>query len=380
MNISLYSRFALTALVLGASCLPMAAQASKEPVAALRLDGKKIVVDPDIPSYNPAPPMTGELNIVGSGGLRWQGRIDTLIDLWCDIFHAAHPSVVIHKALYSSGSGFLALTEDDMQVGVSTREPMPSDVVGFRNKDYKPLEIPVAGGSYSYDEGTPSIVVIVNHENPLKGMTLAQLDAVFSSTRKRGYKEDITTWGQLGLTGDWANKPIHMYGLQQPDGIPNYLIKRVLLGGTIKSSLTEEHADAKMKGMDKLVKSVQEDRYGITYVNRYNATGAWDINTPILPNLKILGLSEDEKGPFSNGSYEDVMDRTYPLSRLIYLYANQGPKKPVDPLAKEFIRVALSKEGQEAVNRTVYMPLGWAMLRPSLEQMDAVKEQPDAPK
>jgi phosphate transport system substrate-binding protein len=358
----------LAPVLLLAFASPHLAAQNGTPQGPMRLDGHRTPVDPAIPPYDPVPPMFGTLKIVGSGGLNWQGRIDTLVALWVGIFQRAHPNVQIQTALFSTPSAPLSLVEQTADVGVMTREPMPSELYAFRNKVFKPIQIPVAGGSFSYDEGTPSICIIVNKDNPLKGLTLAQLDAIYSTTRKRGYKEDITTWGQLGLSGDWADKPIHLYGLQPPDGIPNYMTSRLLLGGEFKP-INEQHQDAKGKGMDYIAARVGEDRYGIGYVNRWNATGSWEATAPMLPKLKLLGLAENEGDQFSFGSYEDVLSHKYPCARYIYLYVNKYPDKPLDPAIKEFVRAMLSKEGQEAVARTVYMPLPWSEVSKSLAKI-----------
>src|SRR6202030_470658 len=116
----------------------------------------------------------------------------------------------------------------------SGRELMPYEIGLFRNQDYKPVEIPVGGGTYATDGATCAQLVFVNKTNPLQNLTLPQLDAIFSKSRKRGYKEDITRWGQLGLTGEWADKPIHVYGYGQPNGMATAFGLTALAGGDFK--------------------------------------------------------------------------------------------------------------------------------------------------
>ncbi|MDB6169062.1 MAG: pstS [Verrucomicrobia bacterium] len=340
-----------------------------------RIDGKTVNVDQDLASYEPAPPLTGVLRIVGAGGTYMPSRCESLCDLWIQLFRAYHPSVQVQTAYYSTPSAPMALCEGTAQVGLMTREAMPSELYIFRNKVFKPMLVPVGGGSYTCDEGTPSVDIIVHRSNPLKQLTMPQLDAIYSKTRKRGYGEEIRTWGQLGLTGEWADKPIHVYGLQPPDGITNYIEQRILDGGEFREGILEQHAvglgaPGQKKGMDAIAERVGEDPYGIGYGNRWNVTGTQEADAPVLPNIRVVALGESEKGPYSSGTFEDVASGVYPLSRVIYLAVNKTPGKPIDPLAKEFLRAVLSKEGQEAVARTVYLPLVSAKVRASLDKIE----------
>lgn len=354
-------------------CLPL--QATQVGVALQRIDGQSVTLDPDLPSYNPCPPLLGDLKIVGSGGLYKPSRTESLVDLWLVIFRTAHPSVRVRTALFSSQSACISLCEGTANVGFTTREPMPAELYIFRNKVFKPMVVPVGIGSYTFDEGTPSVNIVVNKDNPLKKLTLAQVDAIYSKTRKRGYKEAITTWGQLGLTGEWADKSINVYGLQPPDGICNYIEQRILLGGEFNERISEQHAvrlgaPDQRKGMDAIVARVGEDKYGIGYGNRWNVTGTEEVNAPVLPNIKVVALAENEQGPFLIGSFDDVAAGAYPLSRSIYIAVNKTPGKPIDPLAKEFLRAVLSKEGQKAVARTVFLPMNASRVRASLKMLE----------
>lgn len=327
----------------------------------LRADGRRVTVDSRIPSYLPAPPLTGDLHIVGglsrppgSATAAGPATTDTLVELWIEIFKRAHPSVRVHTALYASGIAAGALAEQSAQLGVAARELMPEETFAFRNKPFKVLGIPVAGGTYDTQGVTPSQVIIVNKDNPLQKLTLAQLDAVFSKSRKRGYKEDIARWGQLGLSGEWADKPIQLYSLFQPNGIPYFFLLRVLKGGEFKDSLREQPTQ------DAVAQRVDEDRYAIALLNR----------NYVRPTSKIVALGETESGPFSAGSFEEVLSGSYPLSRVIYMFTNKHPGRPLDPLAREFLRAVLSREGQEAAARSVYLPLPFALLRESLAMIE----------
>jgi phosphate transport system substrate-binding protein len=327
----------------------------------LRPDGRRVTVDPQIPAYLPAPPLTGDLHIVGglsrppgSATAAGPATTDTLVELWIEIFKAAHPSVRVHTALYASGIAAGALVEQSAQLGVAARELMPEELFAFKNKPFKLLPVPVAGGTYDTTGVTPSQVVIVNKANPLRQLTLAQLDAVFSRSRKRGFQEDVTRWGQLGLSGDWADKPIHIYSLFQPNGIPYFFLLRVLNDGQFKDTLLEQPTQ------EAVAQRVDEDPYAIAFLNR----------NYVRPTSKLVALAETDAGPFSTGTFEEVANGTYPLSRVIYMFATRYPGKPLDPLAKEFLRAVLSQEGQQAAARSVYLPLSLAAVRDSLSKIE----------
>ena len=326
-----------------------------------RADGNQVTVDPSIPAYDPAPPMTGDLHIVGglsrppgSATAAGPATTDTLVELWVEIFKRAHPSVRVHTSLYASANAAGALSEQSAQLGVTARELMPYELYAFQHAPFKLVAIPVAGGAYNTREVISSQVVIVNKDNPIQKLTLAQLDAIFSKTRKRGYKEDITRWGQLGLGGEWADKPIHLYSNYQPNGIPYFFSVRVLEGGEFKHMLREQD------DQDTIIRRLEEDKYGISFVNR----------NYVRPSVKTVALGETESGPFSTGSFEEVLNQTYPLSRVIYMYVARYPGKPIDPLAKEFIRAVLSQEGQQAVARTLYLPIPFTIVRESLKEVE----------
>jgi phosphate transport system substrate-binding protein len=319
------------------------------------------MTDPNIPAYDPAPPLTGDLHIVGglsrppgSATAAGPATTDTLVELWVEIFKASHPSVRVHTALYASANAAGALSEQSAQLGVTARELLPHELFAFQHAPFKLLAIPVAGGAYDTREVISSQVVIINKGNPLQRLTLAQLDAIFSKTRKRGYKEDITSWDQLGLKGEWADKPIHLYSNYQPNGIPYFFALRALNGGEFKDTLREQ------EDQDAVIQRVDEDRYGIAFVNR----------NYVRPDTKIVALGETESGPFSIGSFDEVLNQAYPLSRVIYVYVTRYPGKPIDPLAKEFIRAVLSREGQRAVARTLYLPIPLAVVRESLGKVE----------
>jgi phosphate transport system substrate-binding protein len=181
----------------------------------------------------------------------------------------------------------------------------------------------------------------VHKDNPIKQLSLAQVEAIFGKSRKRGYKENITTWGQLGLTGDWANRPIGLYGRNSASGTYGYFREHVLRNGDYKDTVKEQPGSASV------VQGVTEDRYAIGYSGAgYRTSG-----------VRAVPLAEQPSGPYFEGTYEEVTAGKYPLSRFLYMYVNKAPGKPLDPVPQEFLKLVLSKEGQEVVIKDGYMPL-----------------------
>jgi phosphate transport system substrate-binding protein len=350
------------AMAVVAAASPGPLHASAELPAQMRPDGHRVQVDSAIPAYDPAPPLTGDLYIGG-------GMVYTLVDQWVTIFSKAHPSVRIHTAVWGSTSAFGQMVQgiSTSQVSVLTREFMPFEEefldmkANNRSKGPGRLGVAVASGGYNSDipECVPSAVILVNRDNPIKGLTVAQIDAIFSKTRNRGYKE-VKTWGDLGLTGDWADKPVHVYMPKMPDGVPNFLRIYPMDYGEFKDSILSLYDNPGILG---------KDRYALVYSNR----GRGNAREQRDPTAKIVALAQTDAGPYSTGTFEDVLKRTYPLSRLVYLYLNTPPGTPPDPVAKEFIRVALSYEGQREVARTALLPLPAADVKASLEKLENSK-------
>jgi phosphate transport system substrate-binding protein len=209
---------------------------------------------------------------------------------------------------------------------------------------YKPLELRT-----SYD----ALAVYVHRDNPIKELSLAQVEAVFGKSRRRGYKENVTTWGQLGLTGDWANRPIGLYGRNSASGTYGFFKEHVLRNGDYKDTVKEQPGSASV------VQGVENDRYGIGYSGiGYRTSG-----------VRAVPLSAAPGAPASEGSYEDVTSGRYPLARFLYVYVNKAPNRQLDPLQLEFLKLMLSKEGQEVVIKDGYMPLSAKQVQEELAKI-----------
>lgn len=307
-------------------------------------------VDNAIPAYDPVKNLSGSLKGVESN------TVTTLMQMWIDGFKKIYPNVSISVDIGGSGQGGPRLTSGIADFGFISREMMGREETPFVDKfGYKPLAVAVCGGSLSAKAFTDAIVFIVHKDNPLDKITFAQLDAIYSATRNRGTREPITTWGQLGLTGDWADKPIHAWGVEIPNGYDNFVNQRVLANGQWREGIGAPHTVLPLSDI------VAADKYAISYTGL-----AWNTN----PNTKVLKLSARPGDPYHEANFQEVAAQTYPLSRVIYIFANKAPGKPLNPVLNEFIKFALSKQGQaDVVKDAIYTPLPAAMQRVELEKL-----------
>jgi phosphate transport system substrate-binding protein len=294
-------------------------------------------VDPSVPSYQKAPGVSGNINSVGSD------TMNNLMALWGEAFRRMYPSVKIQIEGKGSSTAPPALIAGTSQFGPMSRAMKASEIDKFEAKyGYKPTQIRTA-----YD----ALAVYVNKDNPLDKMTLAQADAVFSKTRRRAAKPAVK-WGDLGLSGDWANRPISIYGRNSASGTYGFFKEHVLKNGDYKDTVKEQPGSASV------VQGVTEDRFGIGYSGiGYKTSG-----------VKILQLAESTD--FFDGSYANVKSGRYPLARYLYVYVNKAPGKPLDPLVREFLKLVLSKEGQEVVVKDGYLPLSPSQIEEELKKLD----------
>jgi phosphate transport system substrate-binding protein len=286
-----------------------------------------IQVDPALPSYQKVSGISGNLNSVGSD------TMNNLMTLWAEAFTKMYPNVKVQVEGKGSSTAPAALIAGTAQFGPMSRAMRSTEVDQFEQKyGFKPLQFRT-----SYD----ALAVYVGKDNPIEKLTLAQVDAIFSKTRRRGFKSNVTTWGQLGLTGDWANRPVSIYGRNSASGTYGFFKEHALNNGDYKDSVKEQPGSASV------VQGVTTDRFGIGYSGLgYRTSG-----------VKVVSIAEAEGKEFSSGSYEDVKSGKYPLNRFLYLYVNQAPGKPMDPLVREFLKLIFSKEGQEVVLKDGYLPL-----------------------
>jgi phosphate transport system substrate-binding protein len=292
-----------------------------------------------LPAYQKVSGVAGSLSSVGSD------TMNNMMALWAETFRKMYPNVKAQIEGKGSGTAPAALIAGSSQFGPMSRQMRATELDQFEAKyGYKPTELKT-----SYD----ALAVYVNKDNPIGKLTLAQVEAVFSKSRKRGYKEDITTWGQLGLTGDWANRPISLYGRNSASGTYGFFKEHTLKNGDYKNTVKEQPGSASV------VQGVTEDRFGIGYSGiGYKTSG-----------VKAVPLADTDKGSYSDGNYADVTSGKYPLWRFLYIYVNKAPGKPLDPLVLEFVKLLYSKEGQEVVVKDGYMPLSAAQAQAELAKV-----------
>jgi phosphate transport system substrate-binding protein len=299
-------------------------------------------VDPAIPAYKPVKGLAGTLKGVESN------TVTDVTGAWIDGFTKIYPNVKISVDIGGSGQGGPRLTSGAADFGFIAREMMGREETPFVDKfGYPPLAVAVSGGSYAVKAFTDCVVFIVNKDNPLNQISYPQLDAMYSLTHNRGIRKPITTWGQLGLTGEWADKPIHLWGVEIPNGYDNFVNMHVLANGQWRGDIQS------LPTVIPLSDKVAADKYAISYTGL-----AWDTN----PNTKVLKLAVRENGPYIEPTFETVANQTYPLSRVIYMFVNKAPGKPLSPLLREFLLYALSRQGQEAIVKdAIFTPLPAAL-------------------
>ncbi len=297
-----------------------------------------VKVDPSIPAYSRSSGVSGNINSVGSD------TMNNLMALWGEGFQKLYPNVKIQIEGKGSTTAPPALIAGTSQFGPMSRAMKPTEIDQFEKKyGYKPTQIRT-----SYD----ALAVWVNKDNPIEKLTLAQVDAIFSKARKRGYKSDLKTWGQLGLTGDWANRPISLYGRNSASGTYGFFKEHAMMNGDYKDTVKEQPGSASV------VQGVTEDRFGIGYSGiGYKTSG-------------VNAVQLAEKDVFFDGGYANVTAGKYPLWRFLYLYVNKAPGKPLDPLVKEFVKLILSRQGQEVVVKDGYLPLTPAIVQAELAKLD----------
>ena len=296
-------------------------------------------VDAELPEYTKASGVSGTLSSVGSDTLA------NLMTLWTEEFKRQYPNVNIQVQAAGSSTAPPALTEGTSNFGPMSRQMKDKEIQAFEKKmGYKPTAIPVA---------IDALAVFVHKDNPIQGLSLAQVDSIFSATRTCGYDVSLKTWGQLGIKGSLANADIQLYGRNSVSGTYGYFKEVALCDGDFKNSVNEQPGSASV------VQSVSVSRNGIGYSGMgYRTSG-----------VKALPLSSKDDDAFVEATAETAITGEYPLARALYVYVNKAPNKPLPPLEREFVKLVLSKVGQEVVVKDGYVPLTAGMATQSLESL-----------
>lgn len=302
------------------------------------------------PPYRPHALVSGRLVFWGDDAF------DRQMPAWAAAFRRFQPGLRLRWFLKGSSTAVGALYTGTAQIGFLGREIRPLEIVSWKRIfPYPPLVLPVATGGFDVYNGTNSAAILVNARNPLRRITLAQIDAIYSHDRRRGAPAPITTWGGLGLGPPWADRPITVYGLVEDTGTAQFLQARVLEEGRWSYQVRlAPGAPAGMyqgSGNDtalRLERALASDPYAI---------GLGTIRS-VKPGIKALAVGRTDAGPFVADTRETTLDRTYPLARLVYVAVNQDPNGAWDPRVREFLSFLFSREGQSAVaNVGFYFPL-----------------------
>jgi len=297
-------------------------------------------VDPALVDYQTVSGVSGNLSSVGSDTLA------NLMTLWAEEYKRLYPNVNIQIQAAGSSTAPPALTEGTSNLGPMSREMKAEEIATFEAKfGHKPTAIAVA---------IDALAVYVNKDNPLQGLTLPQVDAIFSATRKCGYASDITAWNQLALTGDLASSPIQLYGRNSVSGTYGFFKENSLCKGDFKNTVNEQPGSASV------VQGVTKSKNGIGYSGiGYKTSG-----------VRAVPLARKEGDEFVPATTDNALSGKYPLSRFLFIYVNKDPNKPLPPLEKEFLRMVLSKIGQMVVIKDGYIPLTATMVSKELAKIE----------
>jgi phosphate transport system substrate-binding protein len=284
-------------------------------------------IDPKLPDYKAASGVSGSLKSIGSDTL------NNLMTLWAEGFRSVYPNVKIEIEGKGSSTAPPALISGTAHFGPMSRPMKGKEIDDFEKKfGYKPTPIRTA---------VDALAVFVHKDNPIKCLTMQQVDAIFSKTRKGGMNKGYATWGELGLTGEWANKPLSLYGRNSASGTYGYFKEAALFNGDYKDTVKEQ------PGSSTVVQGVASEKGGIGYSGiGYKTADVRAVPLAAKPGSKCFEATAD-----------NAYAGEYPLSRFLYVYLNADPNRAIEPLRAEFIRYVFSKQGQQVVVKDGYFPV-----------------------
>src|SRR5881628_213498 len=289
-------------------------------------------LDPELVAYKTVSGVSGNISSVGSDTL------NNLMTHWAESFQRFYPNAKVQIEGKGSSTAPPALISGTAQLGPMSREMKGTELDAFEKKyGYKPTPIRTS---------VDALAVFVNKDNPIKCLSFKQVDGIFSKTRRQG-GEDIATGGQLGLTGEWANKPLSLYGRNSASGTYGFFKEHTLKNGDFKDTVKEQPGSAAV------VQGVTVDRYAIGYSGIGYATAG----------VRAVPLTEKDGGKCVEATADNAYSGSYPLARFLYVYVNKAPGKPLDPLTREFVKLIVSREGQEGVLKDGYFPIPAAIAK-----------------
>lgn len=285
-----------------------------------------LAVDNALPEYKKVSGVSGNLSSVGSDTLA------NMMTFWAEEFKRTYPNVNVQIQAAGSSTAPPALTESTSNLGPMSRKMKSREIEAFEKRyGYKPTAVRVA---------IDALAVFVHKDNPLKGLRIDQVDAIFSNNRKCGADKNVDRWGDLGLTGAWEGKDVQLYGRNSVSGTYGYFKKKALCKGDFKNTVNEQPGSASV------VQSVSASLNGIGYSGiGYKTSG-----------VRALPLSK-KGNDFIEANMENAVSKKYPLSRFLYVYVNKHPNKKLAPMEAEFLKMVLSKSGQKIVEKDGYIPL-----------------------
>ena len=354
-------------------------------LALVVLSGKAVAVGADdgaLPVYQPAPESNkGVLRVFGAG-------LKGLVKSWEEGYARHNAEIKFADNPGGSDAAIGVLQHGTADIAVFGREMELNDYLGFfENKGYNPTEITIASGGYDVPGSSWALVIFVNQSNPLSQLTMQQLDGIFGSERTGGYQgfvwktenardsgANIRTWGQLGLKGKWANRPIQTYGYAN-GGMAHFFEIEVLKGSNKWNPNYRQYVENGTKiltagresgGVLSMLAELERDPYGIGWAGMPQ----WQ-QVPQITGIKPLAIGRTSGGPFVAPSRAALTDRSYPLTRSVYIYLDKEPGRPLSPKVRDFMRYVLSAEGQDLVRRNgVYQPLPASVVREQLQKLD----------
>ncbi len=297
-------------------------------------------VDSSLADYQKVSGVSGNLSSVGSDTLA------NLMTLWAEEYKRQYPNVNIQIQAAGSSTAPPALTQSTSNLGPMSRKMKQKEISAFEKKHgYKPTAIAVA---------IDALAVFVNKDNPLKGLSISEVDAIFSKNRKCGSTKNITKWSDLNLTGALGNSSVQLYGRNSVSGTYGYFKKHALCKGDFKDSVNEQPGSASV------VQSVATSINAIGYSGiGYKTSG-----------VRALALTKKNNTSFVEATTENAINGKYPLARFLYVYVNKKPGKPLAPLELEFLKMVLSKSGQEVVVKDGYIPLPYKVVEKQLQRLN----------
>ena len=299
----------------------------------------QVPLDPGLQPYKTVSGVSGNLSSVGSDTL------NNLMTHWAESFSRFYPNAKVQIEGKGSSTAPPALIAGTAQLGPMSREMKGTEVDQFEKKfGYKPIPIRTS---------VDALAVFVNKDNPIKCLSMGQVDALFSKSRRAGAREDITTWGQLGLTGEWANKPISLYGRNSASGTYGFFKEHVMKNGDYKDTVKEQPGSAAV------VQGATVDRYAAGYSGIGYATAG----------VRAVPLAEKDGGKCVEAAAENAYSGAYPMARFLFVYINKAPGKALDPLTREFVKVIVSREGQEGVIKDGYFPIPASIAKEELSKI-----------